>query len=128
MFALEAGLDTPSLRELAGELHPTWADTGPLFERVLHDCGVATPPRLQAGHELACYYAEQIISGAVTPYEGARRIWRDVANQLWHDREAAQPYLIFIGLASEWEDHDEHRSDYEQDIRDEAQKLLTRNA
>jgi hypothetical protein len=128
MFALEAGLDTPSLRELAGELHPTWADTGPLFERVLLDCGIATSPRLQAGNDLARHYAEQIISGAVTPYEGARHIWHDVAQQLWHNLEAVQPYLVFIGLASEWEDDEEHRPDYEQDIRDEAQKLLIRNA
>ena len=53
MFALEAGLDTPSLRELAGELHPTWADTGPLFDRVLQDCGIAIRSRSLAGHALA---------------------------------------------------------------------------
>ena len=128
MFALESGLDTPSIRELGGELAPTWADTGPLFERVLHDCGIASPSRPQAGYALARYYAEQIVSGAITPYDGARRIWRDVANQLWDDREAAQPYVIFVGLASEWEDYEPGRPDHERQIRDEAAKLLNRNA
>jgi hypothetical protein len=127
MLALESGLDTPSLRELAGELHPTWADSGPLFERVLHELGIAslTPP--QSAQALACHYAEQILSGVITPYEGARRIWWDVANNLWDDREKWQQYSIFVGLASEWEDYEAGRPDYEQGIRDEAKKLLSRN-
>ena len=128
MSALEAGLDSPSLRHLAGELHPTWADSGPLFERVLNDFGIDTLSRPQAGHALARYYAEQIVSGTISPYEGARRIWWDVANAVWNDREVWKQYSLFVGLASEWEDYPPGRPDYEQQIRDEAKQLLNRNA
>lgn len=128
MLALESGFDSPSLRELAGELHPTWADSGPLFECVLRDLGIARLSHQQAAHFLARHYAEQILSGLLTPYEGARHIWWQVANNLWDDREIWQQYSIFVGLASEWEDHEAGRLDYEQDIRDEARKILNRSA
>jgi hypothetical protein len=128
MAALEAGLDSPSLRELAGEIHPTWADSGPLFARVLHDCGIALLSKPRAAEDLARYYAQQILAGAMTPYEGARRIWWKVANEFSEDQAAAQPYLIFVGLASEWEDYEAGRPDYERQIRDEAQKLLNSTA
>ena len=126
--ALEAGLDSPSLRELAGELCPTWADSGPLFERILHDFGLALLSRHHAAGVLARHYAEQIISGTLSPYEGARRIWSDVANAVWNDRDGPRQYLVFVGLASEWEDYPPGRPDYEQRIRDEAQQLLNRSA
>jgi hypothetical protein len=127
MLALEAGLDSSSIRELAGELHPTWADSGPLFDLVLHDFGIVAPTQPEAAHALAHHYAEQIISGALTPYEGARNIWRRVANHFYDDREHWQRYSIFVGLASEWEDYAPGRRDYERQIRDEAAKLLNRN-
>ena len=127
MLALETGFDSSSIRELAGELHPTWADSGPLFERVLHDLGIITPPPPEAAHALARHYAEQILSGAVTPYEGARHIWWQVANFFWDERELWQRYSIFVGLASEWEDYEPGRPDFDRRIRDEAAKLLNRN-
>ncbi len=128
MRALEAGFDSSSIRELAGELHPTWADSGSLFERVLHDLGIVTLPQPEAAHALARHYAQQILSGAVSPYEGARHIWWQVANYFWDEKELWQRYSIFVGLASEWEDYEPGRPDYERQIRDEAAKLLHRNA
>src|SRR5262245_34768850 len=47
--ALQAGLDSPSLRELAGELHPTLDASGPLFEKLLDEVGVGIPDRSRAG-------------------------------------------------------------------------------
>src|SRR3989454_11594841 len=40
---LEAGRDTPTLRRLAGELRPTLGESGPLFEEILDELGVAVP-------------------------------------------------------------------------------------
>lgn len=128
MRALEAGLDSPSTRELAGELRPTWVDSGPLFDRVLHDCGIVSPTQPEAAHSLAQHYATQILSGVLTPYDGARRIWWQVANYFYDDREHWQRYSIFVGLASGWEDYPPTRQDYEREIRDEATKLLNRSA
>ena len=126
--ALEAGFDSPALRQLAGELDPTWADSGPLFDRILLDLGITPLPRPEAADALARHYASQIVSGAVTPYEGASRIWWDVANECSDDPERWEQYSVFVGLGSEWEDHPPRRVDYERDIRDEAAKLLDRKA
>ena len=127
MRALETGFASASIRELAGELHPTWADSGPLFERILHDLRIVTPPPPEAAHALARHYAEQILSGAVSPYEGARHIWWRVANYFRDERELWQRYSIFVGLASQWEDYEAGRPEFERQICDEAAKLLNRN-
>lgn len=126
--ALEAGLDLPSLRLLAGELHPTWSDSGPLFERVLRELGISYESPPKAGFALALYYAGQIASGVLTPYDGARRIWGDVANEFMHHPTVWDQVSVFVGLASEYEDCPRSRAEIEQQIRHEANQLLQRNA
>jgi hypothetical protein len=126
--ALEAGLDSPSLRLLAGEMQPTWADSGPLFESALRDLGIPYEPPPQAGLALALHYARQISSGALRPYDGARHIWWDVANKFMDDPVVWDQLRIFVGLASEYEDYPPARAKFEQQIRDEAGQLLQRNA
>jgi hypothetical protein len=98
--ALEAGLDTPSLRELAGELHPTLDASGPLFEEILDEIGVGIPDRSRAGLVLAREYAAQIIDGTLSTFEGARQIWR-----IQVDVEGLVHELgPFVYWASEWQD------------------------
>jgi hypothetical protein len=121
--ALESGLDSTSLRVLAGELHPSRADSGPIFESALEELGIIRLSQREAVATLAQHYAEQILSDAVTPFEGARAIW-DIMQRCWEDKELWQRYSIFIGLASDWDDYPPHRSALEQAIRDEARKLL----
>jgi hypothetical protein len=96
--ALEAGLDSPSLRQLAGELHPTLESSGPVFEEILDKIGVGIPDRSRAGLILAKAFAAQITEGTLTPYEGARSIWRLQINT------GAVPELDpFVYWASEWQ-------------------------
>jgi hypothetical protein len=52
---------------------------------------------------------------------GARKIWR-----WWHDVENSGDLRIFVGLASELEDHPEDRAHLEELIVDEATELLHR--
>jgi hypothetical protein len=120
--ALEAGLDSPSLRLLAGQLHPTWADCGPLFHAVLKELGIDPLSRTEAGHVLLNHIAVRILGGSMTPYEGACEI-ADVANRFWEE-ELWYRLSIFIGLVCEWNDHPDHRPEFEREILDEARKLL----
>jgi hypothetical protein len=100
--ALEAGLDSPPLRELAGELHPTLDASGPLFEEILDEIGVGIPDRSRAGLVLARAYAVEITDGTLSPYEGARQIWR-----IQIDVEGLMPELgPFVYWASEWQEAD----------------------
>jgi hypothetical protein len=120
--ALEADFDSSSLRLLAGELHPTLSDSLPLFERALQELGIYPLSPLEAGLIMVRHYAEQILSDALTAYEGACAI-SDVADCL-RGEDLWERLSIFIGLASVWQDDPDHRARYEQRIQDEARKLL----
>ena len=98
---LAEGLDSPSLRQLAGAGSPVMSEVGPLFEKVLAELKIATPKKEEALMFLARLYAQQIIEGAVSPYDGARKIWWEVANAF---DKRSQVLLAFVGAASELED------------------------
>jgi hypothetical protein len=124
VMALEAGLDTPSLRLLAGEMHPTWSDSGNLFGGLLRELDITPLPSHLAALELGRYYATQILAGTLTPAEGAEHIWWDVANEFMHDGRVWPALRGFVGLASEYRDHPEAHAELEQEIRNEARELL----
>jgi hypothetical protein len=126
--ALQAGFDSQSLRLLAGELRPAWADCEPLFERALHDLGIQYQPRPEAGFALALHYARGIASGELDPYQGARRIWLDVANEFINNPTIWDELRVFVHLASDWIEIPAQRTDIEREIRDEAKKLVDRHA
>ena len=120
--ALEAGLDTPALRLVAGELHPTLDETGALFDEALDELGVDVPDRSRAALIVAKEYATQIADGTVSPYEGARQIW-----QLHVDIEGLLELGPFAYWASEWQEADtrDRRDFCETAIRIAASNLLT---
>jgi hypothetical protein len=117
--ALDSGVYSESLGLLAYE-EPVWSQVGPLFERALKELTIPIPSRQAASLVLAREYARRIVAGEVSPYEGARRICWEVANE-----PDADPSLTeFVGLASEWEDAPAHRAYYEGEIVDVAQRLV----
>ncbi len=99
--ALENDTESEALVVLAGEIEPVMSVVGPLFEQVLHELGIAKPTKLDAQLVVAHYYAKAIKSGALTPYEGACKIWWKVSNEIEHPSELL---LSFVGAASEIED------------------------
>ena len=120
--ALEAGLDTPALRLVAGELHPTRDETGVLFDEALDELGVKVPDRSRAALIVAKDYATQIADGTLSPYQGARQIW-----ELHVEAEGALELGPFVYWASEWQQADTRvRREYcETAIRTAALDLLT---
>lgn len=122
--ALMAGLDSRSLRRLAGEPRPSWVDARSLFDDALSDLSVIVPERDQAARILARHYCEQIVSQAIPPDQGAARIWFDVATQVGYETPLGRRLLVFVGLASEWDDYPPGRPDFERQILDEAARLL----
>ncbi len=65
--------------------------------------------------------ARQIVADEIKPYEGAAAIWSRLAEA---DDEYPASLRVFVGLASEWQDHPEYRPGLEDDIREEAQRLI----
>ncbi len=121
--ALDEGLDSESLRLVFYET-PGSSGTIRLFAAALSELGIPVPPRDEASLTIARVYARQILDGRVTPYEGARRIWWELANE-----PGAGPSLrVFVGLASEWEDAPRHRPEYEAEIMSAAQELANGEA
>jgi len=98
--ALEADVDSPSLRILAGEIQPTRETLEPLFRRVLEELGCEPLDELQARGLVAQSWATQIVAGAVTPYDGAKAIWRECCDVMGPRTRLD----AFLSLASEHED------------------------
>ena len=131
--AIERGLDSPALAELASMRKPTLRDAEPILVAAMRELGIDELDRRSAGFTLAAHYASLILDGTWSPYEGARRIWHEVFDAIDHPAELAP----FMSGASEIEDfnfarpgdpngYDDLIAKSEQEIRVAAAKLLKR--
>jgi len=114
------GYDTESLRVLASLTGAETERVADLLPRLFHEMDMGQPTGVQAAWCVAQSIARDIISGTVTPADGA---W-----EIGHFGTTFDPLFpslsIFIGLWSEWNDDVERRQQYESDIREEALRLL----
>lgn len=118
--ALVRGVDSPSLRELAGTPERAHEDARDLFITACHELGIAIPTPDQARWSLAYEWAQAIVAGELTPIDGARRIWW----QAWEHLGRPNDLTPFVAFASEWEDDPDHQVEYDDDIRREAARLV----
>lgn len=119
--ALVRGIDSPYLRRAAGASASDVREARDLFVIALEELGYSAPAEQEALWRLVRDACERIVAGELDPYTGARRIWR------WRYRMEREGDLrIFVGLASEWEDHPEHRATLDERIIDAARQLLVR--
>jgi hypothetical protein len=97
--ALVEGLDTPTLRILAGEPSTSFAafDNRDLFRKVLQELGREPFSREDALWELTRFRCWQILQGLVTPIDGAGRIERLVSEKPYH-----RIVDWFVGFCDEW--------------------------
>ena len=125
--ALLQGLDTPSLRELAGLTRAEESEAQELFRAVADELDL-TPslpadPR-SARWELVRWWCTEIVDGRVRPEIGGRLIWLRGWNELDHP-DALQPIVSWV---SEWEDWTEswgvEREEYARRIVAESKALL----
>ncbi len=143
--ALVEGYDSQSLRILAGE-NKKWFNAFEVrgyFRRALNELNWPLPSPQEAAQILICYWAKCIVSGDVSPLEGAQHINHDVERRLL-DRPG-EKYLgeslgiaRLIGLQYEYDDLQEGFIEYEgksitkaeafeildQEIRSEASEYL----
>ena len=120
-----------SLGILAGESNPEMAEVGLLFEQALAELGISQPTREEAANGVAKYIAEKITLGQISPYQGAREIWKKAYNVV----DGLDHLSVFVGAASEIEDLPARYSnkpeiaakyiaEYEEDIRKSAKDLI----
>lgn len=118
--ALAEGLDSPSLRELAGLSRGEYREARELLFQVVDELGLPKLPDCdQAVWEMVGSYARRIVSGAVAPVDGAHAI-------AWYAGSLGFPGSLatFAFLADLWEDNVVERAQLEQDIVREAEAML----
>jgi hypothetical protein len=86
---LEAGLDSPSLRRLAGEmLVQRIADVQEMVEKMFRQLGVNLPGSDADAKVLSTrQIAREVIAGAVNPWKAASELHRIWAFEIWHHKD-----------------------------------------
>lgn len=118
--ALEDGLDSKTLRILAGLNETQIDEAGTTFDRALVELNIHKPSKREAVLQLTRETARDILSGKISPYEGAKRIWR----LSLHIDEHLPELDTYVYGASEWEDRPEDRHIFEEGIIIAARDLL----
>ncbi len=81
------GMDTPTMRIVAGESAPIMSDVAPMLLATLEELSVAIPTPREAMMTLLEIHVRRIASGAVDPYEGMACLDRLIDRRLFPDRE-----------------------------------------
>src|SRR5262249_47338307 len=122
-MALVTGADNLWWRQLAGQSSPLMADSSELLRRALEEDGTRIPSRRSAALRYAGCISRLIMARTITPYEGAKAIWRAsivVDDPDFHD-------LDTFGYAfSELEDRPADRDLFENAIIEEAGRWASR--
>jgi hypothetical protein len=118
--ALAAGYDSPTLRQLASADPHDRYEIERLLKKTLAELGIQMPAPPDAALSFAKRIAAKIVSGAISPYDGAKQIWGKAYTHFPQLTELRP----FVGMASEYELDKQHRVQYSQDIIDESKKLL----
>jgi len=118
--ALEQGLETPSMIELAAADGNADPHLHCLFEKALKDLGRSRLKKAEAGRLIAQEIAQQITQGKVTPLNGAKAIWK-VTGEC---EELCQELGIFGGRVTEYEGMPDGRECIADLILAEAKALL----
>ena len=114
------GSDSPALYELADAKGKDTESIRKLFLRAVGELGVTLPSQEMAAMTFAREIARKVVERTLTPYVGARRIWREIYTRF----PELHQLRVFVGLASEYEDDESHRDEYSQMIADECKNLL----
>lgn len=85
---LEAGLDSPSLRRLAGEMHVgRIADVQGIVEKVFLELGVELPgSEVEAKQHTSVQIAREVIAGLRNPWKAAAEIDRIWSYEVWDQK------------------------------------------
>ncbi len=118
--ALVDGIDNRPLRILAGLSSVELQTAREFFTQALELLGRGKLSKEEAARRYTRFVARQILSGELSPYEGARRIWgaSTKVDTEFHDVDP------FIYAASEYEDRPEDREFFTKEILLEAQRWI----
>jgi hypothetical protein len=105
---------------LAGEDGSDGEEAARLFVKSLSELGIEVPSESEAGMSVSKAIAQDVLSGELGPYEGARQIW----GKVYIHNPDLKALTVFVGLASEYEDHLEDGDAYLAEIEKECRLLV----
>jgi len=114
-------MDSRTLRILAGLTHDEATDATNLFKQALEELGMSEITRSDAARICASAISRQIISGDLSPQEGANKIWDAsirVNDPGFHDLDP------FIYAASELQSRPQDREFFNREIVKEAESWV----
>ncbi len=121
---LTEGAESPALAELAGLVRPTLQEATPILRRIFAQVEIPSLPRESALWRVAYAVAQDIVSDAVTPLDGATALW-----QIATDLEMPEPLRYFVYLAADYgegpRDDATEAAWFDARIRETAQELLS---
>jgi hypothetical protein len=99
---LESGLDTPSMRRLAGEMCVRCtADVEPLVTRMFRELGVEMPASAEeAKHRATRQIAREVIAGTRNPWRAGEELYRIWSYEIWHHQHLCEIAQILECLTS----------------------------
>ena len=88
---LESGLDSPSMRRLAGEMHVRrFADVQDIVEKMLRELGIELPASgVAARQQTSLQIAREVIAGIRNPWKAAAELDRIWSYEIWHHKYLA---------------------------------------
>jgi|SRR5579859_455723 len=98
--ALLDGIDSPSIRRLAGMKGADPTEAQAVFSAALGELQIQSPTAREAAMLVATDLALRITQGKILPYDGAKQIWRIHTG---FSEEHLQELDPFVYAASEWE-------------------------
>ncbi|HUY74489.1 MAG TPA: hypothetical protein VMW11_08260 [Candidatus Dormibacteraeota bacterium] len=122
--ALLEGVDSRSIRQLAGLNNAERDEVRVVFQTALRELDIESPTLREAAILVATEVAGRITDGSVSPYAGAKEIW-DIARRL--PLEHLPEFDTFVYGASEWEERPENRQNFADGIIAAAHDLVVAN-
>jgi hypothetical protein len=85
---LEAGMDSPSMRRLAGEMHVRRiADVQEIIEKMFRELSVELPgSNIAAKHQTSIQIAREVIAGMRNPWKAAAELDRLWSYEIWNHK------------------------------------------
>jgi hypothetical protein len=122
--ALVQGVDSPSIRRLAGLSSVESDEARGVFQAALRELGIESPSPREAAILVATEIASRITDGTVSPYDGAKEIW-DLVRLV--PLEHFPEFDAFVYAASEWEEWPENQKNFAAGIVAAAHNLVVAN-
>jgi hypothetical protein len=118
--ALVEGIDSQSLRELAGTLPIHYQSARDLFLSAMRELDIPIPSEQQARWSAVRHWARDMVDGRLDPRAASGLIHWDG----WNELDQPKSLTVFVGLEDEWDEHEESRPEVEHAMVEAAKTFL----